>query len=139
MKIARNPFAKGFRKAGTCRSSLEAMMASFRVVLDDRKNTTPPLKRKLSEMDEECTDAKSTDNHVSISARQSSFSTNNLACLNISGSCYSESPSVPAFYPSFRGPVSTQGLQTNTISASSLSTLSTGFDYTKQGMRPVFI
>ncbi|KAH3712743.1 hypothetical protein DPMN_072499 [Dreissena polymorpha] len=65
------------------------MMASFRVVLDDRKNRTPPLKRKLSEMDEECTDAKSTDNQVSISASQSSFSTNNLACLNIFGSCYS--------------------------------------------------
>ncbi|KAH3735139.1 T-box transcription factor TBX18-like isoform X2 [Dreissena polymorpha] len=139
LKIARNPFAKGFREAGKCRSSLEAMMASFGVVLDGRKNLTPPLKRKLSEMDEECTDAKSTDNHVSISASQSSYSTHNLACLNISGSCYSGSPSIPTLYPAFRGPVSTQGLQTNKKSTSPLSTLSAGFDYTKQGMRPVFI
>ncbi|KAK3577977.1 hypothetical protein CHS0354_008924 [Potamilus streckersoni] len=37
MKIARNPFAKGFREAGKCRSSLEAMMATFGVSLDSNQ------------------------------------------------------------------------------------------------------
>ncbi|KAL3883230.1 hypothetical protein ACJMK2_029517 [Sinanodonta woodiana] len=37
MKIARNPFAKGFRESGKCRSSLEAMMATFGVSLDSNR------------------------------------------------------------------------------------------------------
>ncbi|XP_064594850.1 T-box transcription factor TBX18-like [Liolophura sinensis] len=36
LKIARNPFAKGFREAGKTRSSLDAIMASFRLSLSSK-------------------------------------------------------------------------------------------------------
>ncbi|XP_060597939.1 T-box transcription factor TBX20-like [Ruditapes philippinarum] len=51
LKIARNPFAKGFREAGKCRSSLEAMMASFGVVIDTNHggHSSPPGKRRFEE------------------------------------------------------------------------------------------
>lgn len=45
LKIARNPFAKGFREAGKCRSSLEAMMASFGVVIDSNDSQNPKKRR----------------------------------------------------------------------------------------------
>ncbi|KAL4233677.1 T-box transcription factor tbx18 [Mactra antiquata] len=49
LKIARNPFAKGFREAGKCRSSLEAMMESFGVVID-QSQTSPPGKRRYEDI-----------------------------------------------------------------------------------------
>ncbi|XP_045197767.2 T-box transcription factor TBX20-like isoform X2 [Mercenaria mercenaria] len=49
LKIARNPFAKGFREAGKC-SSLEAMMASFGVVIDaNQGHCSPQGKRRFEE------------------------------------------------------------------------------------------
>lgn len=49
LKIARNPFAKGFREAGKCRSSLEAMMASFGVVLDTNQDQYSPTGKRRFE------------------------------------------------------------------------------------------
>lgn len=53
LKIARNPFAKGFREAGKNRSSLEAMLDTFAVNgARPRCNPTPPKRQLLGTQDE---------------------------------------------------------------------------------------
>ncbi|WAR08303.1 TBX15-like protein [Mya arenaria] len=64
LKIARNPFAKGFREAGKCRSSLEAMMASFGVVIDSNKGHTPAVKRKYEDSGPDNPSSSSSPNFV---------------------------------------------------------------------------